>query len=398
VNQVLRRSPRAVFAVLAGLSLVAVALAVFGAFGATGATPRTGPLIVRAGLEDPPGRFVQGSGLYNGKGGGRAELGAAVSGAMMGSLSPVAVSAPDGRYVAYNTWRELRAVDNERSFSRQGIEDGDALGTPSLRVHDDAGRDTLLARGAYSVAWRADGALAYVRGADPDFRAGRVYTGQVVVQRGIHGPAVAWTPEPARYVVYAWAGDRLLFYRLGEGERLELLVADGPGRIRPFADGSAVALSPDGTRVVVLSQDAKSLRVLDVATGREQAWLDVTTTTPALDWVAYSGSWIGDHVVASASPGLAIFRVGPRFLELEQALSLDQARFPVGVQEPRFADDAGNEIVATADVPPKADNPGVSFFLRCDRVDRTCESGGAAPAKEWLRRVDNPSRPSKGGR
>jgi hypothetical protein len=381
----------AALAALAG----SVAFTIFG-LGASGAVPQTGPVAVRTGPQSPPGRFVRGDGLYNGRS-KREQLSASVSGALMGALSPVAVSSPDASDVVYNTWHELRPVDTERSFSKQGIADGEALAVPSLRVHDATGKDFLLEEGAYSAAWRSDGAIAFVKGTDASFRAGHTYTGQVVVRRGVHGRAVAWTTDPARYVVYAWAGNRLLFYRVGLGERLELLVADGPRDVRPLADGSAVALSPDGRRVTVLSEDARSVRVLDVATGREQAWMDVTTTTPSLAWVGYSGAWLGDHVVAPANPGLAVFRVGSSSIELEQVLSLDQAEFPVGVQQPRFTDDAANQIVATADVPPKAGNAGVSLFLSCDRIARSCERSESAPVREWLRPVENPSRP-EGGR
>jgi len=133
--------------------------------------------------------------------------------------------------------------------------------------------------------------------------------------------------------------------------------------------------------------------VLDVATGGELSWIDVTTSTPALRWVAYSGSWVGDHLVAPASAGLAVFQVGSRSLELEQVLGLDRAQFPVGVQEPRFVDGAGNVIAATAEVPPTGMSAAVSFQLECDRIARTCERGDAAPASDWLRPV-----PEEGGR
>jgi hypothetical protein len=374
----------------------AAALAILGVFGAHGAVPRTGPLSVQAGLQNLPGTVVRGDGLFT-KDGVRSQLGAAVSGAMIGPLSPVAVRSSDGKLVAYNTWQELRTVDSDKSFSQQSISDGDALGTPSLRVHDQAGKDFLLARGADSAAWRRDGAIAFVKGSDPDFRAGRAYTGQVVVRPSVHGSDVAWTTEPAHYVVYAWAGDRLLFYRVGLGEKLELLVADGPGSIRPLADGSAIAVSPDATQVAVLSQDATNVRVLDIATGSELSWLDMTTATPPLAWLAYSGSWVGDHIVAPASAGLAVLHVGSRSLELEQVLSLDHAQFPVGVQEPRFVDAAGNEIAATADIPPAKGNAGVSFLLLCDRIARTCVRGAPAPAKEWLRMVDSTVAATEGG-
>ncbi len=359
----------------------------FGVFGAHGAVPRTGPLTIRVGLKKPPGAVVRGSTLVDEKG-ARSELGASVSGSMMGPLSPVAVRSSDGKLIAYNTWQQLRAVDADRSFSAQGIEEGSALGVPSLRIHDDQGKDFVLARGAYSAAWRHDGAIAFVQGVDPVFRASPTYNGQVVVRTSVHGRDVSWADAPAHYVAYAWAGDRLLFYRIGLGEKTELLVADAPGKIRSLAEGTAIAVSPDAARVAVLSEDATSVRVVDIATGREQSWLDVTTATPSLRWIAYSGSWVGDHIVAPANAGLAVFQVGPHSVTLEQVLSLDQAQFPAGVQEPRFVDHSGNEITASADVPPADGSGGVSFLLECDRVVRTCERTDAAPAKDWLRQVD----------
>jgi hypothetical protein len=377
---------------LAGVAAVVVALPLALALRASGAQPHTGPVLVRAGASGPPARFVRGNGLYDAKG-RRAPLAEPVSGALMGPLAPVAVSAPGTSAVAYNSWEPLRQVDPRLSFSKQGIAAGDALGIPSLRVRDAAGRDTLLERGAYSAAWRADGALAYFKAADARFRAGSPYVGDVYVRSGVHGRAVRWSAESARYVVYAWAGDRLLFYRVGEGEALELLVADGPGRVRPLAEGSAVALSPDGTRIIVASPDSTSVRLLDVATGREQAWLDVTTTSTPLRWVGYSGSWSGDEVVAPVSAGFAVFRVEPASLELEQVLSVDRSQFPAGVQEPQFLDGDAHELVATADVPPKDGVGGETYFLDCDRVARTCDRADAAPATEWPRLVRNPSRP-----
>jgi hypothetical protein len=385
---------RATAAVLAIVAALAAALAGFGFFGAQGAVPRTGPLSVHAGLKSPPGLVVKKDGLFTAKG-ERTQLGAAVSGVMIGPLAPVAVRSNDGKLVAYNTWQELKPVDADQAFSGQAIADGDVLGIPSLRAHDESGKDFVFARGAYSAAWRHDGAIAFVEGTVPEFRAGTAYSGQVVVRRGIHGRDAAWTSEPAHYVVYAWAGDRLLFYRVGLGEKLELLVADGPGSIRPLADGSAIAVSPDATKVAVLSQDATNVRVLNLATGSELSWLDVTTGSPPLAWLAYSGSWVGEHIVAPASAGLVVLHAGPHSLELEQVLGLDRSQFPAGVQEPRFVDEAGNEIAATADIPPGKSGGGVSFLLHCDRIARSCERGEPAPAKEWLRQVADT--PAEGG-
>ena len=381
---------RGVAAAGVAVGACAAALAALGALGANGASPRTGPLAVRGSLERPPAAFVRGDGIYEAN--GRSQLGGAVSGAMMGPLSSVAVRSPDGASVAYNTWQDARPVDNSRSFSAQGIHDGDVLGVPSLRVHDNRGGDVLLARGAYSAAWRDDGAIAFVEGTDASFRAGRVYEGDVVVRPGVHGRDLVWTRTADHYVVYAWARNRLLFYRIGLGERLELLVADAAGEIRKLADGSAVAVSPDATRVAVVSQDGTNVRVLDIASGRELSWLDVTTAGPPLRWIAYSGAWTRDHIVAPASTGLAVLHVGDGSLSVEQALSLDRSEFPAGVQEPRFTDSNGNEIAAVADVPPAAGSEGTSFLLQCDRIARTCERGPSAPAKDWLRLVDQEGR------
>jgi hypothetical protein len=383
-------------ALVAALS-AAGAVAIVAVFGAHGAVPRTGPLTVHGGLERPPGSFVRGNGLYDGRG-GRAQLGGDASGALIGPLSPVAVRSADGTLVVYNTWADLRTVDRGKSFSQQGIADGEALGTPSLRVHDGAGHDYLVAKGAYSAAWRDDGAIAFVKGVDSHFRAGRAYEGQVVVREGVHGRETPWTDDAAHYVVYGWAGDRLLFYRVGFGEKLELLVADRPGSIRPLADGSAIAISPDAARVAVVSQDGTNVRILNVASGRELSWIDLTTATPPLRWVAYSGSWVGDHLVAPASPGLAVFHVGTDSIELEQVLGLDRTTFPAGVQEPRFVDDEGNEIAAVADVPPTNADGGVSMLLQCDRIARTCERGESAPSKDWLRLVAPTRKADEGGR
>src|SRR5436190_143037 len=101
----------------------------------------------------------------------------------------------------------------------------------------------------------------------------------------VHGRDVSWADAPAHYVVYAWTGDRLLFYRIGLGEKTELLVADAPGKIRSLAEGTEIAASPD--------------------------------------------------------------------------------------------------------VPPAKGSGGVSFLLECDRVARTCERTDPAPAKDWLRQVDD---------
>src|SRR6476646_8255368 len=112
---------------------------------------------------------------------------------------------------------------------------------------------------------------------------------------------------------------------------------------------------------------------------------------------ALARSWSCSSPTGPASAGLAVLHVSPGSLELEQVLSLDHSEFPAGVQQPRFTDAAGNEIAATADIPPANGRAGVSFLLQCDRIARACDRGAPAPAKEWLRQVDESATSGEGG-
>jgi hypothetical protein len=301
--------------------------------------------------------------------------------------------------LVYNSWKETRPLDPDLSLSKQGIEPGEPVGTPSLRVFDESTRrDLLLEQGAYSVGLRSDGAIAYARALVPSFRPGVPYLAQVVVRASLGRPASAWTDEAAHYVVYGWAGDRLLVYRLGDDEQIETLVLDGPGRMRLLSEGSIVAVSPDGHQVFVLGPDNRHVRVLRVADGSEVASLDPAGADPALEWIAYSGSWAGDRVVASASPGLVVFRVTDGTISVEQVLNVDRGALPAGVQEPAFTDGSASAVTATADLPPQSGRPAETFFVKCDRTTRTCLGGEPAPARDWLRLVRNPSRPEGGTR
>jgi hypothetical protein len=145
--------------------------------------------------------------------------------------------------------------------------------------------------------------------------------------------------------------------------------------------------------VLLVAPDDRHLRVLEVDSGREVASLDLSTTELPVEWAGYSGSWVADHVVAPASPGLVVFHVTSSGIDVEQVLALDRDEFPAGVQEPFFADESANTILATVDSPPRAGSPATTALLECDRVARACRRGEPAPAREWLRLVRNPSRP-----
>ena len=314
---------------------------------------------------------------------------------LAGWLTPAAVPSPDGRYLAYNTWQELRADDPGLSWSDQGIEPGDPLATPSLRVYDTTtGSDDVLARGAFSVAWGEDGRLAYFTGADRDYRAGVSYVGRVVVRRSPGSKATVWSTELGRYIVIGWAGRHLVAYREYEGEALDVVVFDGPQRMRTLAaDSTLVAISPDGNRALVAQGPARGrprVRVLSVADGRQLAALDLTKVDPAVGTVDYAGDWRGSRVVAASASGLAIFRVEGRKIALDDTLRVAGS----SVAEPRFVDDSATTVRAWTTV----SRGGV--FLQCDFDLGSCDRALPLPDAKgthgfpaWRRPLYNPSRP-----
>ncbi|MEA2556512.1 MAG: hypothetical protein QOG88_50, partial [Actinomycetota bacterium] len=139
-----------------------------------------------------------------------------LSGGLMGFVSPVGVDSPDGTQVAYNAWTAA-ATGSGNSIG----------GTPSIRVIDTStGSDTLFADGAFSLAWRRDGVIAYFRGRTKTYTGVSPYQGDIVV-RAPGGAETTWSAQSDRYIVAAWAGKTLLAYRDLEGGP-ELLVFDGP--------------------------------------------------------------------------------------------------------------------------------------------------------------------------
>jgi hypothetical protein len=305
------------------------------------------------------------------------------------------VSSPDGRALVYNAWRELRPDDPRLSWSDQGIEPGERLATPSIRVYDSVTqRDELLEDGAFSVAWRADGALAYFKGAERDYRAAVPYVGDVVVRSALEAEPEPWSIEVGRYIVAAWAGARLVAYREHQGEVLDVIVFDGPGRMRVLARNSAlVAVSPDGRQAFLErgpEQGRPTVRIVDIESGTTEAALDLTKADPAVGTVSYAGDWLGRRIVAASTSGLAVFRVG-RAIRVEQVVEVPNA---AGLAEPRFADATGRRVTAWT-----TEGRG-GVFLDCDLDARACarlvplpSARGAHGFPAWRRPLYNPSRP-----
>jgi hypothetical protein len=376
---------RCFFAGFALTAVVAVSACGSGGRGATSSGPAA---------EQAPSMYLVGANVF-GLRGGPAKLTAPPVAPLAGWLTPAAVPSPDGRRLAYNTWYEVRHDDPKLSWSDQGIEPGDPLATPSLRLYDAGSRtDELLEEGAFSLAWRADGALAYFKGAERDYRAGVPYAGDVFVRASLDAPPEVWSSERERYIVAGWAGTHLVAYREREGEALDVVVFDGPGKMRVIAaDSALVAISPEGRRAFVEqgpAQGPPEVRVVSVATGRTAAALDLTTVDPTVGAVGYAGDWEGDRVVASSSSGLAVFRVEHGKIVLEDTLRVAAA----SVAEPRFAGDSGRHVMAWTSVR----RGGV--FLDCDFELRACsramplpDARGVHGFPAWRRPLYNPSRP-----
>lgn len=366
-------------------------------------TPPSAKLDVGQATGSAPGISIVGAELRGAGAQPSQELASPAFSPLTGSLTPVAVPSADNRLVAYGAWKTLRDQNRARSWGDQGIRSGDALGIPSIRVRNaDTGAETTLSDGAYSIAWRRDGALAFVRALHAEFEAGKAYRGDLVVKPSLDEPGTAWTNEPARYVAAAWAGQTLLAYRIGEGEQLDLLALDGPGRLRELAPGGTlVAVSPDGTRAFVeYTSSEPRVRVLDVSAGTELASLDLSRYADAVTgeplFLSYSGDWVEDRVVARGADGLVLFSVRGDTIALEQLLALDRRTFPHGAAEPRFADTVGNRVVAYADV--TSGGAAATVLLDCELTAARCARGRAVPAEQWQRIAFNPSRPRKGDR
>ena len=148
----------------------------------------------------PPAVYTVGRSLLGLPGHESVTLAAAPLAPLAGWLTPVAVPSSDGRYVAYNAWRELREDDPALSWQDQGISPGDPLARPSIRLHDlRTGKDSAYVVGAFSLAWRGDGAIAYFKGAGHDYRAGLRYVGDVFVRDSVNAPPQRWTEKTLRH-------------------------------------------------------------------------------------------------------------------------------------------------------------------------------------------------------
>jgi hypothetical protein len=387
--------------VLLGPALVAVAIALsIHLVTAGGSAARSGRVVVRHTDAVPVGSLVRGR-VLSGFGRSNVALPLAASAPLVGNLGPVAAPSRDRRYIAYNTWRWTQPIDWQRSLDEQGIASGDPLGRPQLHLLDlRDGADTQFDPGSFSVAWRADGAIAYARGTPPDYRANTPFAADVVVRRAVEAAPTVWSATPGQYLVEGWAGRRLIVRAAAATGRGALVAFDAPGSERPLAtDADLIAISPNGDEILVAESAADAaapaVRLVSVADGTEEARtalaeiVDPVTRTPVSDVVGL-GNWQGDRVVAASSSGLVVFRVSGRRLSVEQVLHVDTASRPGGgFYEPRFGDPDARTIVGWADLPATGGRESAQFT--CDRYALTCTETAAVPSTRAPRPVYDPS-------
>ncbi len=336
------------------------------------------------GPETPPIPFITNRAIVGMPDGRSRTLRGVAIPALMGWQSPVGVPSPGWDGVVYSAWVEYVDIDPAKSNSEQGIEQGQAVARPQLRMIDlHTDKDHIFEEGAFSFAWRDDGAVAYFKGVRADYLVDRPYPGTVMVRKELDGRPVPWTVTPGAYIVLGWARDALLVYVDRFGEGVDLVVFDGPGRRRVLAqDSELVAVSPDGTRVIVASSGSPSVvRVIDVASGATQAELDLAKasnprTGKPLESLSYGGSWVLDRVAASSGGGIALLRVAANKISVFDKISFDREAFPMPVHEPQLSADA-RRVRAWA---PIRRDGGRYVFLDCEIETHECVSG--APRRD----------------
>jgi hypothetical protein len=374
------------------LSLAALALSIH-LLTAGGTTARSGRVTVlhtRAALTGPVVRARRLTGV------GRSTLLATPASApLVGNFGAVAVPSRRGAEIAYNTWPWARQIDWQQTLSSQGIQTGDVLGTPTLHVLDErTGSDTALEPGTFSAAWRADGALAYVRATSSGYRANTPYLRDVVVRMSMKDKPEVWSASPDRYVVVGWAKRSLIVADQIPGGGVDVIAFSGPGSAHPLAtEVEPLAISPDGLSVLFAESQADTsapaLRFVAVSDAHEVARIPLAkivdpVTNASITWIGGPAHWLGDRIVASASSGLVVIRATPSSASVEQVLHVDSATRPNGMlYEPRFTGNDTRTIVAWSDVAFGSQ----TAQLVCDRFALTCSEGTREPSTDAPRPV-----------
>jgi hypothetical protein len=353
---------------------------------ATAATPV--PLVA-------DGRLVRPSGA-------EAVLATQISGGIVGGVTPLAVSSPDGESVIYNAWTDLVSIDPSLSLAEQGYEPGDAVGMPSLRLWTPGG-DSVLAEAATSVAWRGDGGLAWADGDGEPFRLGEPYLRRIVVSATPGTAPEVWTSQPDQYVVVAWSAVGVIAQRVGP-LGVDLVLVTRPDEVVELGPGGFQALDPSGRFLLVDRFPRSVLEVIDLDSLQVVDSLDLESQPHWFEGevpgISSIGDWGGDRAVVSA--GRYVIELGTDPLEVRQVLAFDSEDFPYGLTERRFTNDGTVVLLAPtphpgglASVPLDDEGNQLALAYRtisCDFETKQCVSPSPVIAK-IVSFITNPSRP-----
>lgn len=334
-------------------------------------------------------------------------LGGLTLAALTGDVTPTAVLDASETHLLYSSFEYVRDFDFRESWSDLGIELGDPIGRPNIRLFNlDSGEDELLIPGAGSFALDAAGRLAYFKGDNLDYLNGETYLGSVVVRPSVKGEPETWIDIPGKYAVIAWAGPGVLFYAYSDeavGEETGLgglYISRGPGRYQWLGTATAlVAVSPDGTRALLTSysEGTPVMKLIDLETSGTIASLQTpaleASTGEAVDYVEGNGWWVGDRIVASTDSGLLVFKQTGNALEIEKWIARDKKAFPLDFIEPRLTPD-GSRIVAWTPIKGHGGEARGRLYVwvECDIGSGRCEH--SLPSKEQtFHSAANPSRP-----
>lgn len=276
-----------------------------------------------------------------------------------------------GASLLYSSWEHLGDV---REPGELRTVTGEERGVPSVRKVDLAtGRDVEVMRGANGFAVSASGQVAVIDGDEDVQVASRPYTGRVSII-GEDGRPRALTGS-GYYQLIGWAGDDILFSEGGEGGSGDLLaVAEGEDARRIAGASEVVAISPDGTKVLVQQRETNvaGVAVIDIATRRAIGEPGVLQgPNGPLTPLTTGGDWVGTTVVATTAVGYVRLDMSSGAPKVVRVHDVDLRDLPWALQRVALTPDGG--VVGTALVRPigAEDVSEVgSAILTCDTRDR----------------------------
>jgi hypothetical protein len=282
-------------------------------------------------------------------------------------------------------------------------------GVPEIHVRDKSG-DQVFANHAFSIAVRADGAVAY---SDLDRAAAglEIPYGHIVVAAP-DGEIIRLMPESGQYTVLAWAGDLLLVgASINDSEALDIIAVDARGAARKLGTSAQLlALSPDGSLALLggLTDDQFKLRLVDVATGDQVGaavsrgpdgpLMPVVSATWSKDWLVLAGTVKGGSESALLRVSSAAASDGD--FGAMDAFVLDPAKTTVP-EDVWFSAD-GSSLYALA-APQVRTHDGVTrrlprVLVLCSLGEATCTYHDLTVYTDsQLGRVRSPSRPAPVG-